>query len=800
MRWSHFGVSALASASFCILAVGDASAAPQLRVQVSQQGDFVMFGNTLGHDCVPTTPAPVVGTLGGCGANTGDSAIDVFWRSDSPMDGQAEANTNITVAQARSTAVLQLPDGAAVTHAFLYWGAALSAPGSDMNVTFERPNAFTTDIMADDCVQAANNTYQCAADVTQLVQDNGPGAYRVSGVNVAPAVGVTNENLFAGWRVVVLYQLMSDPLRNLAVFDGLDPVSNGQPQNAVLSGFLVPNGGINGKLGLAVYEGDVTITGDQFFFNGGMALTNAANPANNFFNGSRSNLGMPVSVAGDLPQLTGGPGSQSGMDLDVVDITAKLTPGQTMAPIQANSTGDVYYLAGFVTSVSDYRPNFTTSTKTANDVNGGALKPGDIIEYTINAINTGNDTATDVVLTDPIPAGTTYVPGSLQISAGPNMGAKTDAAADDQAEYDANTNAVIFRLGTGADAAMGGTIAINASSEVKFQVQINPDAQGQILNQATINAAGLMGAPPTDTPTDGNGGDQGAPPTPVDIDECETDADCTDPALPKCAVDLDPNQCVQCLVDADCGPLAPTCDLQTLACVCIPSGMETCDAVDNDCNGEADEGFPVGDVCSVGMGECAADGVLVCNGAGDGTECGATPGEPTTELCDRLDNDCDGNVDNECVACETDEQCGAIDSGKVCDPTNMCIDGCRGAGGNGCPDGLECTSMDDSIGMCVPPGSTTDSDSDSATDSAGSDSATDSAGSASATDTSPTTGDSATDSAGTGDSASAGNTDGLGIDDEGLGCECNADDPRTGDWMLLGLAGLALARRRRKTA
>src|SRR5437879_2126559 len=49
----------------------EARAAQTLRVQVDQHGDFKMIGNTLGQDCGPGVPAPVVGTVGACGGNTG---------------------------------------------------------------------------------------------------------------------------------------------------------------------------------------------------------------------------------------------------------------------------------------------------------------------------------------------------------------------------------------------------------------------------------------------------------------------------------------------------------------------------------------------------------------------------------------------------------------------------------------------------------------------------------------------------------------------------------------------------------
>src|ERR1700760_159273 len=73
-----------------------ANAAQKLRVQVDQHGDFTMIGNTLGQDCGPGVVAPVVGTVGACGANTADNAPDVFWRSEMPANG-ATASTAISL-------------------------------------------------------------------------------------------------------------------------------------------------------------------------------------------------------------------------------------------------------------------------------------------------------------------------------------------------------------------------------------------------------------------------------------------------------------------------------------------------------------------------------------------------------------------------------------------------------------------------------------------------------------------------------------------------------------------------------
>ena len=146
----------------------------------------------------------------------------------------------------------------------------------------------------------------------------------------------------------------------------------------------------------------------------------------------------------------------------------------TSANFSFTSTQDTYYPFALGVAIDLGEPNLVL-TKTLSDVNGGVVEPGDVLEYQIVATNTGNDGAASVTITDPIPPGTTYVPGSMQISSGANAGAKTDAAGDDQGTFVGNQ--VTLRVGTGATATTGGILAANGgTTTVKFRVTIDPNA------------------------------------------------------------------------------------------------------------------------------------------------------------------------------------------------------------------------------------------------------------------------------------------------------------------------------------
>ena len=110
-----------------------------------------------------------------------------------------------------------------------------------------------------------------------------------------------------------------------------------------------------------------------------------------------------------------------------------------------------------------------------------------------------------------------------------------------------------------------------------------------------------------------------------------------------------------------------------------PGRTELCNSIDDNCNGSIDETFPTkGNACTVGVGACQRTGSLVCNGTGTGVICSVSPGTPTAEICNGIGDNCDGIVDGITRSCYTGP--GGTSGVGVCRPgTQTCTAGTWGA-------------------------------------------------------------------------------------------------------------------------
>ena len=94
--------------------------------------------------------------------------------------------------------------------------------------------------------------------------------------------------------------------------------------------------------------------------------------------------------------------------------------------------------------------------------------------------------------------------------------------------------------------------------------------------------------------------------------------------------------CVSTLPGA-CSAGTERCIDGAFECVAVAApSVEACNGVDDDCDGESDESLirPCSSACGAGVEFCAVGNWLGCNAP-----------SPTPEACDEVDNDCDGTVD-----------------------------------------------------------------------------------------------------------------------------------------------------------
>lgn len=465
-----------------------------IRYQATQKGGIRYISNTSvtcsGSSCgAGRTEVPPAGT------STDNSFTAAY--VDIDADGTTFSSSSDSIA---------LPTCSQISWAGLYWGGEMTNAGAQYatrnQCRIKVNNGTYVNLTADQFQDNAVgfDTYHCFKNITSIVQAAGANA-RYTIANVAARVGGTNR--FGGWTIVVVYKNDLQPMRNLTVFNGLSNVSGANPiTDITVNGFLTPlSGPVTFEVGNITYDGDRSSTGDQMMFNGGNGFVNisdAVNPLNDIFNSTYSYNGVQK-VA---PFINPGYTNSLGFDADIFipNNAAKNYIGNsaTSATLRLTTGGETFLTQVVTMAIDVYEPDLRAVVR-GIDLNGGSVLPGDIIEYTVKGMNIGSDPSVNTFITDTLERNVVYVPGSLQITYGPNAGAKSDAAGDDQAEYIAASRVIRVRAGTGANAVTGGqmnnsTLGVD-STQFRFRVMATTDCvmlycDPQIDNRAIINGTG----------------------------------------------------------------------------------------------------------------------------------------------------------------------------------------------------------------------------------------------------------------------------------------------------------------------
>ena len=123
------------------------------------------------------------------------------------------------------------------------------------------------------------------------------------------------------------------------------------------------------------------------------------------------------------------------------------------------------------------------------------------------------------------------------------------------------------------------------------------------------------------------------------------------------------------------------------ACIANP---EQCNSMDDDCDGHVDEGFSTGLPCDGPDTDSCNEGTVVCNAMGTATMCSDTTSN-SVEMCNSIDDDCDGVIDDgfvtgmTCDGADTDScnegtvVCNTAGTGTMCsDVTSNSVERCNG--------------------------------------------------------------------------------------------------------------------------
>ena len=346
-----------------------------------------------------------------------------------------------------STANLEFPDTDCnlIRYAGLYWSATYpsatangsydgsnytantipvgrpAGAGNIDEVQLKVPGGTYVDIKADeilydgftssDDTMRQNSPYACYADVTALLTPlaNPTGDYTVANIQATTGALTPGGGSTGGWTLVIVYENPTLTGKLITTFDGFARVRDTDSIDIDYDGFTtIPSGPVVADIGAATLEGDFRISGDRLRMRaasdtGFTTLSNATNPANNFFN---SNITLNGAFT---TNRTPNSANTLGYDTDIFRLnnpTNSVIPNdETAAVFRFETAGDQYYPFFNSFNIEIIEPDMVLEKRVediaGNDITGQGVNLGQILDYVLSFKNIGNDDATGIETTNP---------------------------------------------------------------------------------------------------------------------------------------------------------------------------------------------------------------------------------------------------------------------------------------------------------------------------------------------------------------------------------------------------------------
>ena len=182
---------------------------------------------------------------------------------------RSSSNTCAPISGGESSSTINIPIGATMKAAYLYWSGSGSV---DSTIVFNN-STLTADISHVEVFQG-RNYFSSKKDVTNLISVSST-SHKASGVTFNGSASYCNvQSAYAGWALAVIYEHTGEPLRVINVFDGFKNFWGSEldliPDNFVIAQNPAAKGGKHAHI---TWEGDANNSQPRSNFNETLRLS-----------------------------------------------------------------------------------------------------------------------------------------------------------------------------------------------------------------------------------------------------------------------------------------------------------------------------------------------------------------------------------------------------------------------------------------------------------------------------------------------------------------------------------------------